>query len=306
MRLFLTGGSGFVGSAVINELLRRGHTVNALVSSRPIPDHDGKVQSFPGGMFDATALDRAIEGCDAAIHLVGIIRERKRKGITFERMHFEGTHAVVDAVSRSAVRRYLHMSALGVRANAVSEYHTTKWKAEEYVRASPLDWTILRPSLIHGPGGEFLQMEVAWARKKAMPYLFMPYFGAGVFGLAHASKTQPIYVADVARAFADALEKPQTVKQTYEIAGPEAMDWPTMHKRFARILTGHSRVTAPLPIWYAKLLTRVLPGGLLPFNRAQVQMAAEENTCDLTKFASDFGWRPRGLEETVEQYKMEI
>jgi NADH dehydrogenase len=303
MRVFLTGGSGFVGSAVIDALISRGHDVNALASSRPIPDHGGKVTSFSGGLFDAHALDRGLQGCDAAIHLVGIIRERPSKGATFERIHFEGARNVVDAVKRSGVRRYLHMSALGARADAVSPYHTTKWKAEEYVRASTLDWTIFRPSLIHGPGGEFLQMEAAWARKKKLPFFFMPYFGGGALGLGPAAKTQPVYVGDVARAFVDALEKPQTIKETYEIGGPDAMDWPTMHKRIAQVLTGRSCLTMPLPIWYAKALTYVVPGMLLPFNRSQVIMASEENTCDLAKFDSDFGWRPRGLEETLQAYK---
>src|SRR4029079_943824 len=118
----------------------------------------------------------------AVIHLVGIIMERRHKRVTFERIHFEGTHSIVDAAQRNGIRRYLHMSALGTRHDAVSTYHRTKYAAEEYVRASGLDWTIFRPSLIHGPRGEFIQMEAAWARYKAPPFLFMPYFGRGFFG----------------------------------------------------------------------------------------------------------------------------
>jgi NADH dehydrogenase len=305
-RVFVTGGSGFVGSAVIDELVGRGHSVHALVNREPVHDRDGRVRSFPGGLFDAAALDAGLAGCDAVIHLVGIIFERPGKGITFERMHFEGAKAVIDAAKRGGVRRFLHMSALGVRANAASEYHRTKWKAEEQLRNSGLDWTIFRPGLIHGPRGEFMQMEAAWARKNKMPFLFMPYFGRGVLGFGGSGLIQPVYVKEVARAFADALEKTNTIGQTYEIAGPDRMDWTTMHRLVARTLTGKPRATLPVPAWYAKALTFVVPQALLPFNRAQVIMSQEDNTCDLRKFESDFGWSTQKFDATLLGYKDQL
>src|SRR5262252_7117141 len=109
------------------------------------------------------------------------------------------------------------MSALGTRPDAVSTYHKTKFAAEQYVRGSGLDWTIFRPSLIHGPKGEFLQMEAKWARYAAPPFLFMPYFGAGPFGTGGAGKLQPVYVKDVARAFADALSNRKTIGEIFPI-----------------------------------------------------------------------------------------
>ena len=78
--------------------------------------------------------------------VICIIMEKPSQGITFERIHFEGTKNVVDAAVRNGVRRYVHMSALGVRPDAISAYHRTKYLAEQYVRASGLDWTIVRPS----------------------------------------------------------------------------------------------------------------------------------------------------------------
>src|SRR5688500_15096177 len=164
-RVFVTGGSGFVGSAVLDELLSRGYQVKALVNRRKLDRSD--VQLIEGGLFNDKALDEGMRGCDAVIHLVGIIMQRPSKGITFERMHIQGTRHVVDAAKRNGVKRYVHMSALGTRRDAVSDYHRTKFRAEEYVRASALDWTIFRPSFIHGPRGEFMQMEAKWARRKA-------------------------------------------------------------------------------------------------------------------------------------------
>ena len=304
--IFLTGASGFVGTAVVDELVARGHAVHALTSRQPVPDRGGKVRSFPGGLFDPAALAAALAGCDAAIHLVGVIMEKPSAGVTFKHIHVDGTRAVLDAVAKAGVKRYVHMSALGTRPNADSEYHQTKWEAEELVRASGLGWTILRPSMIHGPGGEFTKMEADWARRRAMPYLFMPYFGKGVTGFGGSGKLQPVYVKDVARAFADALDKPATVGQTYALAGPDVTDWPAMHRTVAEAVTGKPRAALPIPAWYAKALTYVAPAALLPFNRAQVVMSQEDNVADLAPFVQAFGWTPRPFESTLREYAKEV
>jgi len=232
--------------------------------------------------------------------------ENRAAGVTFERMHFQATKSVVDAALGAGVKRYVHMSALGTRADAVSEYHRTKWRAEQYVRASGLEWTIIRPSMIHGPRGELLAMEAAWARKKAAPFLFMPYFGKGMMGRGGAGMLQPVYVGDVARAFVDALEKPQTIGEVYPLGGTEQVTWPELHETVARAVVGKKRWVMAIPVWYAKLLTRIAPAKLLPFNRDQVIMSQEDNTCDLTKFVDDFGWEPKAFRETVAGYAKQI
>lgn len=308
-RVCLTGAAGFVGSSVLATMLERGLDVSALVNERPVGGGNstgGRVRSIPGGLFDWAAVDRAIEGCEAVVHVVGIIAERPRRGITFARMHFDATRAMLEGARRAGVKRFVQMSALGTRPNAASRYHQTKWEAEELVRSSGLDWTIFRPALVHGPRGEFMKMEAAWARGQAPPFLFMPYFAGGLFGLGRSGKIQPVYVQDVSRAFADALDKPASVGQTYELVGPDVMSWPQMHRMCARIFTGRQRATAAIPAWFARLLAAVMPAGLLPFNRDQVIMALEDNTGDGAPLIKDFGWSPAAMETTVREYARRI
>ncbi len=226
--VFVTGASGFVGAAVVEELLVRGYEVTPLVHRRPIVSATGRVHSIDGSLFDPKILEKGMRGASAVIHLVGIIFEHRFAGITFQRMHFEGTKSVVDAAKTAGVKRYVHMSALGTRMDAVSEYHKTKYAAEQYVRASGLDWTIFRPSMIHGAKGEFMEMVSKWVRKKAPPFFAMPYFKSRRRG--GPPQIQPIFVKDVAKAFVDALEKPKTIGEVYPIAGAQRFTWPEFYR----------------------------------------------------------------------------
>src|SRR5438105_3317319 len=138
MRVFVTGGSGFVGSAVMSELLSRGTIVHTLVHARGLREKRENVREIVGDVFDRAALREGITGCDAVVHLIGIIMEKPQRGVTFERMHHQATRAIVDATRAANVKRYIHMSALGTRPDAVSTYHKTKFAAEQYVRDSGL------------------------------------------------------------------------------------------------------------------------------------------------------------------------
>jgi len=287
---------------VVKGLTHSGLSVNALVNRRNLPETGAEVKSIRADLFDPAALDGAMAGCAVVIHLVGIIQENSKTGITFERMHVEATRRVVEAAQRAGVKRFVQMSAMGVRADAETEYGRTKWRAEQIVRESGLDWTIFRPSMIHGPNGEFMKMEAKWARKQSPPFLFMPYFGAGLLGLNARGRVQPIFVDEVARAFVEAVGNSQSIGRIYELGGADRLTWPMMHRIASREIVGKKRLTLGIPAWYAKLVAAIVPGSLLPFNRDQVVMSLEDNSGDTADFVRDFGWQPMGFEQSLRGY----
>jgi len=158
MKVALPGASGFVGRHGLARLQESGHAVRTLVRTpgniaAPESITAAGVAEIVGDLDKPEALRELVAGADAVIHLVGIIRERPRRGQTFQRVHIEGTQNLLRAARAAGVRRWVHMSALGTRPEAASRYHQTKYAAEQVVRASGLEWTIFQPSLLHGPDG---------------------------------------------------------------------------------------------------------------------------------------------------------
>lgn len=287
--VFVTGATGFVGRAVAHALRADGLKVRCLV--RRGSEHDLRgleaIERVEGNILSRQTLDEGIGGCDAVIHLVGIIREHRGRGITFERIHVDGTLNVLAAAAAANVRRYLHMSALGTSATARSRYHQTKWLAEEAVRASVLPWTIFRPSVIYGKGDGFVSMLARMVEKLPV----VPVIGEG------RQKVQPVPVEQVAEGFRRALARPETVKQTYEVGGPDAVSMIELIDAIGKAL-GHARLRkVHLPIG----LMRIAAGTLqaipsFPLTTDQIAMLEADNTCDPTPFFRTFGLTPIPLQ----------
>ena len=281
----MTGATGFVGRAVIPALRAHGYAVRCLVRRGSELDLRGleAIERVEGDVLSPAALERDMAGCDTVVHLVGIIREEPATLSTFERIHTQGTINVLEAAATTGVRRYLHMSALGVRAAAPARYHRSKWAAEEAVRASPIPWTIFRPSIIYGRGDRFVNMLAAMIRH----YPIVPVIGSG------QQRLQPVPVEHVAEAFARAVELATTVKQTYEVCGPSAVSMVQLLDLIGTAL-GRSRVRkAHVPLGLVRHLTRVLhrfPG--FPLTPDQLVMLEDDNVCDPLLFHSAFGLSP--------------
>jgi NADH dehydrogenase len=292
--VFVTGGTGFVGRAVVAALAARGHRVRCLMrpgSERRAPRREG-VEMVAGDVTAPGPLPEAIRGADTVVHLVGIIREAPRRGITFERLHTEATRHVVGAARQAGARRFLHMSALGTREGARSRYHRTKWAAEQAVRASGLDWTIFRPSVIFGPGDGFVTL---LARLVRLPVV--PVIGDG------RNRLQPVAVEVVAEGFARAVDRPATVRQVFAVTGPRAYTFDQVLDEIGAALGRRSVPKLHHPIGLVAPIVRVLEGiPGFPVTSDQLLMLGEENTADPTPFQHALGVAPVDFAAGIRAY----
>jgi NADH dehydrogenase len=287
MLVFLTGATGYVGSRVLRELVARGHGARCLVREpgARLAVEDDAVERVVGEVTDRGALERSIPGCDAVIHLVGIIDEKPSKGVTFEAVHHHGARNVMDAARGAGIDRFVLMSANGARPDGVSAYQTTKWKAEEYVkRAGFAHWTIMRPSIIFGdPGPDLEEFATRLAKTLIKPFPILPIFGDGKYQL------QPVSVEEVATAFVQALTLDDAHEQTYCIAGKEAYPYTEILDRITLGLGLEPKAKIPNPIWLVRPAVHTLGKfGLLPISPDQFEMLLDGNTCDSTAFYEDF------------------
>jgi uncharacterized protein YbjT (DUF2867 family) len=284
-RIFVTGGTGFVGKYVMRALLGQGFLVRALVRHGSERDLRGfeSIERVPGDVLKPDALPASVEGCAAMVHLVGIIREHRSRGISFEALHSRATQNMLAVARAAEVKRFVHMSALGARPDARARYHRTKWAAEQAVRTSGLDWTIFRPSVIFGRGDELVTMLASMVRRLPV----VPVLGDGRYRL------QPIAAEQVAEGFARALRNQRSVGQVYGVAGPADYPFVEILDRIGQVL-GRRRVRkihVPLgPVRVATALLHALP--FFPLTRDQLIMLQEESVTDPTAFYADFGIRP--------------
>ena len=290
MKIFVAGGTGFVGVHLIKELQKSDHTMRLLRHSRKtLP---GESEQVTGDVTRLESFAESTAGCDAIINLVGIIRETPSRDITFERMHVTATANMLAAATANGISRYLQMSALGTRPSAVSAYHQSKWRGEELVRASALDWTIFRPSLIYGPHDAFVNMLAAQLRLAPV----MPVIGSGSYRL------QPIHADDVARCFARALELPVTIGKTYELCGNDRLSYEDLLDMIADVLGKHRPMKPHLPLGLMKLLIPVLQKApQFPITTDQLQMLLEESIGG-NEWQQVFGFTARGLREGIAEY----
>ena len=307
MKVALLGGTGFVGSYLLDALWHRGHVPRLLVrpgSERKLPRHS-PLEWTQGDITDTAALHKLVEGTDAVIYNIGILREFPDQGISFKELQFTGVKRVAEVALDQGVRRFIHMSANGVE-QSLTPYQQTKLAAEAHLQGLDLDWTIFRPSVIFGhPRGRF---EFATMLKQQIidPPLPIPLFHKGLMPLhAGGFALSPVHVEDVAAAFVGALETPETLHQTYTLGGPEDLTW----KQIMTILctlSGKSKPMLPVPAVAPGLAASLLDRfAWFPISRDQIRMLLAGNTCRGDAIFELLGIEPRSFSPNHLRYLTE-
>jgi NADH dehydrogenase len=281
MRIALFGGTGFVGGHLLRALLEAGHEPSVLVrpgSEKKLME-SGRCNIAIGDISSREAITATLQGCDAAIYNVGILKAFPRQGITFEALHYDGARSVVDASQQLGVSRFLMMSANGVKCPG-TPYQETKFRADEYLMASNLEWTVFRPSVIFGDSNGMQEITNQLYRELVRPPVPAPAFHTGWLPKGNGVVMSPVHIDDVADAFVGALTNPDTIGQVYELGGPEILTWEQMVRRVAEA-AGKKKMMLPMPVGFMKFgatLFDWLP--FFPATRDQLTMLAEGNTAD--------------------------
>ncbi len=293
--VLVTGASGFVGSHTIPELLAGGHRVLALVRSgdagRRVLDRlpeatRDAVDLRTGDVDDPASLGPALAGADAIVHLVALARDRDN-GRSLERVNVVGTRNVIEAARAAGIRRLVHLGALGVVDDPSLHYASSKARAEQLVKASSLDWTILKPSLLWGERDGFFNIVAGLVR--ISPGV-VPVPGNG------QSRFQPLAVDDLAAAIRFSLEQPTTIGAEYELGGPRYWTYREITREVLAGM-GSRRLIVPMPVALVALVAGVAEKLGIPFPVAtdQLRQLKIDNIGPLDSFETALGRPPRDM-----------
>ena len=268
MKIAITGGTGFIGRHLARDLIERGHEVVVIARG----SYSRNTQPIPGARFvslninDTGQLQAAFQGCDAVAHCAGTSVEDGKQ--TFRQLHVEGARSAVKAAEAGGVKKFVLLSYLNVRPGVGSAYHATKWEGEEIVRASRLNFTILKAGLVYGQGDHLLHNLSNLFRR-------MPVFAT--VGLKEKS-VRLVAVEDlVAVIEACLLDENRFARQTVAVLGPEEFPFSQAARRISRAMGRSFLLVLPFPVVFQRMLAwfseRFMPKPLI--TKAQVQMLAD-------------------------------
>lgn len=264
MKIAITGGTGFIGRHLAQRLAGEGVEV-VLLARSDREEFPGRGMTFVASdLSDPAVLQKAFAGCDAVAHCAGINREIKTQ--TYQRVHIEGTRNVIDAAGKAEVKKVALMSFLRARPNCGSAYHESKWTAEELVRTSGLDYTIVRASMVYGRGDHMLD-HLSHALHT------FPFFA--MVGLKEKG-IRPLAIEDLVEVMKAALVEGRLTRQTVAVTGAEELYLSEAVRRVARV-TGRKVRMVRAPVWFHSVMAYFWESTMkIPLvARAQVRILSE-------------------------------
>lgn len=271
MDVLIAGGTGFIGRNLSRELVDRGHEVTAVSREPDESDVPADVATVAGDVTEYDGLPEIVDGHEAVVNLVALSPLYRPAGGEHrqELVHVGGTRNLVRAMESTGVERLLQQSALGADPDAATAHLRAKGRAEGIVRASDLDWTISRPSVVFGDGAEL----VPFTRSLTTPYVTaLP--GGGT------TRFQPVWVGDLVDVLAGLLTDDAHVGETHELGGPEVLTLADVTRAIYRA-DGRPVRILPLPMPLARIgltLAKIVP--FVPFGPDQYRALHLDNTTD--------------------------
>jgi len=287
----ITGSTGFVGRYIAHELCSRGLKVRCLV--RPTSDLTPlaglDIETCQGDVTDVTSLEKALRNVGTVVHLVAIIRETKEA--TFEMINLGGTKNLLHAAKKTGVRRLIYMSNLGADPDTRFPLLYNKWRAEEEVRNSGIDFVILRPSVMFGRGDGFVSVLAGIIKRTPL----VPVIDSG------KTRLQLISVEDVAACVAQAVEEQRIINQAVPLGGPEYLTYEEIVDLIIeRLKLRRRKVHIPVPLMHFVVWTGEKLGLMLPVTAAQLAMLTRDNITSLDAVERVFGFKPVSLRERID------
>ena len=307
MKVALFGGTGFVGSYITRELVREGFTPKVLVQSGSLSKINSPCEVVKGDIQNKNAILETMQGAEAVIYTIGIIREFPKKGVTFKELHLNGLKRCLELALKIGVKRFILMSANGVRPDGTA-YQRTKWQADEELKESGLNWTIFRPSLIFGdPGGKGKPEFCTQIRDDMLSLPFpAPLFYNGLLPFnAGSFSMSPIHVKNVAEFFVKSIKLKVCEKNIFDLGGPETLTWKEIIQQIA-MASGKRTWKIPAPVAVIKIAASILDRfKWFPVTRDQLTMLMEGNTVS-TNYFDDFSINPRIFSMENLEYLKEV
>jgi len=283
--ILITGASGYVGSHITRKLVENGMPVRAIVHNRQRAENEGRLKGLELEWAEADVtrpdtLQKAFTGGTAVIHTVAIAIEKGGKN--YERINYQGTVNVVQAAQSAGIKRFINISQLGADPNLPYRFLASKGKAQEYVAASSLEWTALRPAVIWGPEDEFAN---SFARLIPITPIIFPIVGN------QDSQFQPVWVEDVATSCLKILKDEGTIGQEYELGGPEVLTLEEIERRTLKAI-GARRIMVRFPMPLLRLVVSLMEAALPnpPVTRSLLELLQVKNVTTsnaLTKFVQE-------------------